>query len=845
MEENNRKYTFKFSVGLLISILLPWFTPFLVYETSFIKPESKRATMASLASVSHLLPLFLLLLPYLAISQSNITTGKSLVAGDKASTPWLSPSGDFALGFSQLDNGENFLVSIWYDKIPEKTIVWCASENNKPVIVPRGSILAVAADHGLALNDPGGGALWSSNLIVGGVAYGYMNDTGNFVLKNSNSEILWESFKNPTDTILPGQIISDKRILLSSRQSASNFSLGRFQLHLQDGKLLLRTINLPSSSANNPYFTFSAPLPFIPGTGISFNDSGFLNLLRDNGQMSPLTTVSGESPRDYYLRATLESDGVFIQYSRPKAGGTWKGVWWVPENICKTDLAPIGSGICGFNRICRLDVNYRPVCDCPRGFSLSDEKDEYRGCVPNYSQSCGGAQSSGPDMFVLDDITNVDWPTSDYELLQPFNEDECKDSCLHDCMCAVAIFRGGDMCWKKKLPLSNGRIDTSLNSKAFIKRRKDGIPPQTPSPPEPDDDKKDTLILAGSVLLGSSVFVNFILIAATGLGFFLIYQNKLKKFFKDESGMDINIRSFTYKELEDATGGFKEELGRGSFGIVYKGVIAIGDSKNVVAVKKLDRSFQESEKEFKTEVTVIGQTHHKNLVRLIGYCNEGQNRLLVYEFLSNGTLASFLFEDLKPSWEQRAQIALGIGRGLLYLHEECSTQIIHCDIKPQNILLDDYYNARISDFGLAKLLISQTHTHTAIRGTRGYVAPEWFRNIPITVKVDVYSFGILLLEIVCCRRSIDIEASNEERVILADWAYDCYQEGTLEALVGEDEAAMNDMKKLERFVRVAIWCIQEDPALRPSMKKVMLMLEGIIQVSAPPSPFAHSTISTV
>ena len=152
------------------------------------------------------------------------------------------------------------------------------------------------------------------------------------------------------------------------------------------------------------------------------------------------------------------------------------------------------------------------------------------------------------------------------------------------------------------------------------------------------------------------------------------------------------------------------------------------DSDIPVAVKKLCRFAQDSEKEFKAELNIIGKTHHKNLVRLIGFCDEGQQRLLVYEFLSNGTLAGFLFGDLKPNWKQRIQIAFGIAKGLLYLHEECSTQIIHCDIKPQNILLDKYYNARISDFGLAKLLMmDQSHTLTNIRGTRGYVAPEQWR----------------------------------------------------------------------------------------------------------------------
>jgi serine/threonine protein kinase len=213
-----------------------------------------------------------------------------------------------------------------------------------------------------------------------------------------------------------------------------------------------------------------------------------------------------------------------------------------------------------------------------------------------------------------------------------------------------------------------------------------------------------------------------------------IYRNKVAN-VREENNVESNLRSFTYKELTEATEGFKDELGRGAFGGVYKGAIKTGFT-NFIAVKKLDGVVEHGEKEFKTEVTVIGQTHHKNLVRLLGFCDEGQHRLLVYEFLSNGTLADFLFGSLRPSWKQRTQIAFGIARGLLYLHEECSTQIIHCDIKPQNILIDDYYNARISDFGLAKLLaINQSQTKTAIRGTKGYVAPEWFRNTPVTVKV--------------------------------------------------------------------------------------------------------------
>nr|KJB45568.1 hypothetical protein B456_007G312800 [Gossypium raimondii] len=306
--------------------------------------------------------------------------------------------------------------------------------------------------------------------------------------------------------------------------------------------------------------------------------------------------------------------------------------------------------------------------------------------------------------------------------------------------------------------------------------------------------------------------------------------------------LETNLQFFTYKDLEHATNGFKEELGRGAFGTVYKGELpsSYGDR---IAVKKLDKFAQDGEREFKTEVKVIGQTHHKNLVRLIGYCDEAEHRLLVYEFMENGSLSSFLFGILRPSWQQRLQIASGIAKGLTYLHEECSKQIIHCDIKPQNILLDESLTAKISDFGLAKLLMNdKTRTKTGIRGTKGYVAPEWFRKIPVTVKVDVYSFGVMLLEIICCRRCVEVEI--EEAAILTDWAFQCYSEGMIEKLVEDDEEARNDVGKLEKLLKVGIWCVQEEPMLRPSMRIVTMMLDGAIQVPDPPCPFSLNSIST-
>nr|XP_011470813.1 PREDICTED: G-type lectin S-receptor-like serine/threonine-protein kinase RLK1 [Fragaria vesca subsp. vesca]XP_011470814.1 PREDICTED: G-type lectin S-receptor-like serine/threonine-protein kinase RLK1 [Fragaria vesca subsp. vesca] len=793
----------------------------------------------------------LFLVPECLLAQTTddgkLAVGASLSATAGNSSSWLSPSGDFAFGFRQLENSDLFLLSVWYAKIPDRTIVWYAN-GDSPAVVAKGSVVNLTADSGLVLTSPQGVELWKSESISGVVAFGVLNDTGNFVLQDDNSESLWETFNNPTHTILPGQDI-EKGGKLWSQQSETNFTKGRFQLRMRDdGNLVLVTVNLPTEFANNPYYesaTNGDTNISTAGTKLEFNISGYLYVLRENGEKFNIKDAVTVSARSSYLRATLNFYGVFELYSYPRSSPgnvSWSRVWSVPDNICKM-LVDAGLGVCGYNSICTLR-NQRPTCECPDRYSLLDPNDPYGNCKPDFIQGC---QEDGltvtKDLYEVQVLTNTDWPTSDYMQLYPSTAEICNESCFGDCLCAVAIYRA-DTCWKKKLPLSNGRVDTGLNSRAFIKVRKGNFTLPVPPLPYPEDKKRKnqtTLIRVGSALLGSSVFANLMLSAIVCLGFFFIYRKKHVR--SNQYVLDSNLRSFSYEELKEATNGFTEELGKGAFGVVYKGILQIG-SGVPVAVKKLNFVVQDSEKEFKTELNIIGQTHHKNLVRLVGYCDEGQERLLVYELLSNGTLANFLFSDTKPSWRQRIDIAYGVAKGLLYLHEECSTQIIHCDIKPQNILLDDYCNARIADFGLAKLLMmNQSQTQTAIRGTKGYVAPEWFRNMPITTKVDVYSFGVVLLECICCRRSVDMENVSEESAILTDWVYDCYLEGALDAVVDYEVEALHEKTKLERLVMVALWCIQENPSLRPTMKKVIQMLEGLVEVHAPPCPSPYNRAS--
>ncbi|CAN1263456.1 G-type lectin S-receptor-like serine/threonine-protein kinase LECRK3 [Linum perenne] len=420
-------------------------------------------------------------------------------------------------------------------------------------------------------------------------------------------------------------------------------------------------------------------------------------------------------------------------------------------------------------------------------------------------------------------MPNVNFPDGDYESFETYTEEVCREACLSDCRCAVAFF--GGICWKKRLPVSNGKVEISTSGKALIKVRRSNSTSSCQYP-DPNYEKDRSAFTTRSLLVGSSCLVIIILLLSATTFLLISRQRDRVQLQQNQESLYMNLRNFSYSELELATNGFKEVLGSGASGTVYKGVLV---DQQLVAVKRLDKMVNETQdQEFRTEVKVIAGTNHKNLVKLVGFCNEGQHRILVYEFMSNGSLANLLFGDhSRPSWYTRVEIAYAVARGLVYLHDECSNQIIHCDIKPQNVLLDESLTAKISDFGLAKLLMAnQTRTMTGIRGTKGYVAPEWFRNMPVTAKVDVHSFGILLLELVCCRYKIELEAEHEEEVILAEWAYECYSKGKLKRLVNNDLDALADMGKVERFVKVAIWCIQDDPSMRPGMKKVVRSVDA-------------------
>ncbi|XP_044964317.1 G-type lectin S-receptor-like serine/threonine-protein kinase At1g34300 [Hordeum vulgare subsp. vulgare] len=314
----------------------------------------------------------------------------------------------------------------------------------------------------------------------------------------------------------------------------------------------------------------------------------------------------------------------------------------------------------------------------------------------------------------------------------------------------------------------------------------------------------------------------------------------VERFLKEIAG-EKPIR-FTPQQLSGFTNSYSARLGAGGFGAVYKGMLPNGLT---VAVKRLhpghdDRTSQE---QFMAEVGTIGRTHHINLVRLFGFCYDADVRALVYEYMEHGALDSYLFDGSRRDvgFQTRRAIAVGVARGLRYLHEECQHKIVHYDIKPGNVLLDGALTPKVADFGLAQLLNrADTHkTVSGMRGTPGYAAPEMWMQAGASDKCDVYSFGILLFEILGRRRNFD-EAAPESRQWFPKLAWTKYESGELMEVVEScDGAGEQDEKTTRRMCEVAFWCVQQQPEARPPMGVVVKMLEGEMDIAPPANPFQH------
>jgi hypothetical protein len=678
----------------------------------------------------------------------------------------------------------------------------------------------------LRLINGSGAPVWTSNTGNLGVTSASLDDTGNLVLKAGSINV-WSSFENPTDTLVPSQNLTVNQTLRSGVYSFRLLSSGNMSLTWNDSVVYW---NQGLSSA----LKLTSPT-------LQLKSNGILTLLDAGSQMSVAFGndygEGGEVMR--FLR--LGSDGNLRMYS----GGTTTMTWAALADQCQVYGYCGNMGICSYN-----ESSLSPICKCPSlNFEAVDVNDSRKGCKRKVEVAdCAG------NVTMLE-LKQTKFLTFQAQQIVTIGITACRVNCLSSTSCMACTSTSDTYvlyCYMKNTPdFVSGYQGPVLLSTSYIKVCGPVQPNPLPSDQIGGDKKfRESRGWKVGVLVTGTIWG---LAALVGLFWWFCCKNSPKfggvwaqyTLLEYASGAPVQ---FSYKDLHRWTQGFKDKLGAGGFGAVYRGVLA---NRTVVAAKQLE-GIEQGERQFRMEVATISSTHHLNLVRLIGFCSEGRHRLLVYEFMKNGSLDHFLFSNEDQSgkllnWKRRFNIALGTARGITYLHEECRDCIVHCDIKPENILLDANFNAKVSDFGLAKLISTKDQRYrslTTIRGTRGYLAPEWLANLPITSKSDLYSYGMVLLEIVSGRRNFEVSAEiNQKR--FSEWAYEEFEKGNVETIVDKRLADQGvDMEQVMRAVQVSFWCIQEHPSQRPTMGKVVQMLEGIIEIARPPAPKALMKGST-
>ncbi|GLJ32677.1 hypothetical protein SUGI_0657470 [Cryptomeria japonica] len=735
----------------------------------------------------------------------------------------ISKNGTFELGFFSPNGANNWYIGIWYAKVAEKTIVWVANRERPAKKSP--GILKLSRQGCLELFNAEDASLWSVNMS-NKASRSVILDSGNFVVlsRGNKSEIVWQSFDHPSDTWLPGMKIGGKKKLVCWNNSLDP-APGLFSLQMDPSgtrQFVLRwnsSVQYWESGAWDGKRFSRIPEMTLKGSfsySVENTTSGFYI----SYALSPALNV--------LERFVLHKSGVFQLYALFD-NTTWSVTWSQPRDECSVYKVCGAYGICNSNNI--------QFCSCVQGFVPRDNRSwsfqdwSSTDCVRQSPLNCD-AEKGSTDGFINSTATLPDNQAFSYPVS---TKKDCKKACLLNCSCTAFTFNppsGPCKIWSGDLPSMHNSPSQS-NSNIFIRVAASAIPKF--DPPSSSMLKSQTII--GAVLGSVSA-----LAVASGIFFVFKWQRyRLRWMERYADSPNSFLRVFSYKELKIATRNFRFKLGSGGIGSVFKGSLTDG---TLVAVKRLEGSRPE-EKQFRAEIDSLGNIHHKNLVRLRGFCAEGSERLLVYEYMTNGSLNSLLFSGNSESklkvldWKTRFEIALGTAKGLLYLHEECRECIIHNDVKPENILLDSDFTPKLADFGLVKLLDrDSSRVLTIARGTQGYIAPEWFSGLPITPKVDVYSFGMTLLEIISGRRNVDMRLQESNKHYFPSWAAAQIQQGNTINIVEEGVALAEDadIEEARRTIVVGLLCIEEDENVRPSMGQVVRMLEGKTETQTPQIP---------
>ncbi|GFQ05759.1 putative serine/threonine-protein kinase receptor [Phtheirospermum japonicum] len=765
----------------------------------------------------------------------------------------LSPGGIFELGFFSPGNSRNRYVGIWYGKINPQTVVWVA--NRETPVTNTSGVLKVINQGIIVLVNETNDTVWSTNNTSSATVrnpIAHLLDSGNLVVTDNEypSNFLWQSFDYPTDTFLPGMklgwnLAAHQEYYLSSWKSNDDPSPGDFTTHID-----------PTGY----------PQGYTKRGEVELSRLGPWNGLIFSGNLQKSSIYSFElvmNEREVYYHNEVHNSSVITRLRLSLSGVAQRWVWvnrtqgWVvyltnPVDNCDT------YGLCGAYGSCNVDNV--PVCGClsnkflPRDADGWGRADWSNGCVRRTPLSCQAGEG-----FVK--YSGIKLPDAKRSLFnRSMNLEECKGWCLMNCSCMAYSsldIRGPSGCllWFDELVDIK---EMSADGQDLYVRMASSEMVNISEESNGKERKQETLIIV--------ILLPVVVVVLTGLSLILYYHRRKKiarRRLRIRGGVRINnivnspndqnhtkdleLPLFDLHTLTKATDNFSisNKLGEGGFGPVYKGLLEEGHE---IAVKRLSKTSLQGVDEFENEVICIAKLQHRNLVKLLGYCIQGEENMLVYEYMTNKSLELILFDPTKSTlldWPKRFNIINGVARGLMYLHQDSRLRIIHRDLKASNILLDSEMNPKISDFGLARSFGgNETGANTRrVVGTYGYMSPEYAVDGLFSVKSDVFSFGVLVLEIVSGKRNRGF-SHRDHNLNLLGHAWMLYKEGRSSELIGFNLEKPCYLSEALRSIQVGLLCVQQCPEDRPNMSSVVMMLvnDGVLPQSKQPGFFTGRDI---
>ncbi|KAI3734760.1 hypothetical protein L6452_14238 [Arctium lappa] len=707
----------------------------------------------------------------------NITDGETIVSENEI----------FEMGFFSPGSSKNRYLGIWFKNASPHTVVWVG--NRKTPLTNTLGIVKLDSHGILSLYDGSGSVIWSSHSSASGINVNpsaQLLDTGNLVIQDGNilskKIFIWQSFDYPGDTFISGMklgknLITGREIYLSSWRSADDPSPGEYTV----GYLMVKG-KYPQVYIRKRSVIETRMGPY---NGIAFAG-------QPNYKLNPVYIYKGDmvlNQKEMYFMYTFSSTTLLLRHITTPGGKL--EVWhlnmhnqeWMQDLTFPQDNCD-NYGLCGPYGSCST-VTF-PNCGCLKGFELKNPEELNpgnwtSGCRRSRALDCGPAEG-----FLM--FSSMKLPdTQNAEFDGNMSLQECEVACNNNCSCTAYanpnISSGSVGCLQWFGDLIDVRMYPQNGQDLYVR-------------------------LAASEVLGSK-----------------------------KGSLEVPL--FSLSTISRATNNFSidNKLGEVGFGPVYKGVLEEGQE---IAVKRLSKFSTQGLDEFRNEVICIAKLQHRNLVKLLGYCIQGHETMLVYEYMPNKSLDWFIFDDLRRSlldWPQRFHIIHGIARGLLYLHQDSRLRVVHRDLKAGNVLLDCDMNPKISDFGLARMFKgheSEANTKKVV-GTLGYISPEYAANGFFSVKSDIFSFGVLMLEIVSGKKNRGFVHEDHHDNLLGH-AWRLYKEGKSLDLIDASLDKSWPVSEVLRSIHIGLLCVQQRAEDRPDTQSVVRMLGGEDLLPSPKQP---------